>query len=313
MLLSVLGTIGVLLGALVLPLVALLADVTMFPGNLPNRVVVSDTCCAGNGMSVLIAASLDVTVVALLLRRLLLPKYFPNWQTLGGSQEKLFIRQRKIVVMCIAFMLRGVCLIGMFQVLPNFNYETGLTFKATSAGSPCDITAPDVPAVRSFYLVRCWISALMIWELAYIPGLHWDDYAHHIFVLVAVVTTTDPSFGSEAFTGDSQAAGMVVLFGASLASFNYLFLLCYNIFQCYPSRQAVCMFLAAIYSWCWQLLCFVYYPLTIIYNSYVGGRCSIFVLIAWVICGTSLFLIDSKANVTRLEIARAKWGKVKSS
>eukprot|EP01060_Flectonema_neradi_P038973 TRINITY_DN8368_c2_g1_i1.p1 TRINITY_DN8368_c2_g1~~TRINITY_DN8368_c2_g1_i1.p1 ORF type:complete len:313 (+),score=42.18 TRINITY_DN8368_c2_g1_i1:77-1015(+) len=308
---SVLGIIGVLFGGLVLPLFALLADVTMFPGHLPSRVVVSDTCCAGNGMSVLIAASLNVTMVALILRRLLLPRYFPNWQNLGGSQEKLFIRQRKIVVMCIAFMLRGVCLIGMFQVLPSFSYEKGLTFKATSAGSPCDITAPDVPAVRSFYLARCWISALMIWELAYIPGLQWDDYVHHIFVLAAVVTTTDPSFGGDKFTGDSQAAGMVVLFGACLASFNYLFLLCYNIFQSHPSRQAICMFIAAIYSWSWQLLCFVYYPLSIIYNSYVANRCSVVVLILWLVGGGSLFIIDSKANITRLEISMAKW-KVKT-
>eukprot|EP01064_Diplonema_japonicum_P010296 TRINITY_DN17592_c0_g1_i1.p1 TRINITY_DN17592_c0_g1~~TRINITY_DN17592_c0_g1_i1.p1 ORF type:complete len:334 (+),score=31.79 TRINITY_DN17592_c0_g1_i1:55-1002(+) len=302
------GTAVVLLSGVVLPMTAMFIDIKYIPEPIQGHALSSDSCCAGSGLSVFLTASLNVCFATIALHSTVLPNVFPGWNDLGnGDKMQAYSKKRKIVMMVVALLLRGVCCVGMWEVWNFLDWDNGLEFQALTGsllGPECDISSPDVRAVRSFYLVRVWLAALMVWELAYLPTLFWDDYLHHFLVMVFCILSTDPAFGGGNLSPLMQACAMSLLLGASIASLNYAFLLLFHATPKHPLFQSVLIFTSALFSWTWQSACFLYIPFRLIlvhpvsYEACFSGFCAVF-----------LFIIDSKANLTRIAIAKAKWDK----
>merc|ERR1712228_690053 len=57
----------------------------------------------------------------------------------------------------------------------------------------------DAAAMRSWTFARDAMMAVMVWELAFIPGLPLDAWLHHLFVILGVAMGSDPQLlGSRA-------------------------------------------------------------------------------------------------------------------
>eukprot|EP01065_Artemidia_motanka_P018453 TRINITY_DN2176_c0_g1_i1.p1 TRINITY_DN2176_c0_g1~~TRINITY_DN2176_c0_g1_i1.p1 ORF type:complete len:404 (+),score=118.16 TRINITY_DN2176_c0_g1_i1:65-1213(+) len=268
----------------------------------------SSSCTANKGVTGICACALVILSCAQVLRKLTLPWLMgARWSTLGTDGWQTGVRQRRIVGQFVALLLRLSCFVGLLEVTPLWTLGGGMRFDALSdRGTTCDPSSSDAAAVRAFFMARMWLATLMIFELAYVPGMQWDDWLHHVGTIVFCSVTTDPSLGSGDIAPHVQAVGFSFTFGAAVAWVNYLFLIGYHFSAGNPRRQGLLMGVSALFSWLWQLTLFVVYPCAAAVQGFRQQELGGIPTSLCVLGALSIFGVDSKANVTRLQMMAAK-------
>eukprot|EP00755_Sulcionema_specki_P034336 Sspe_Gene.102653::Locus_78521_Transcript_1_1_Confidence_1.000_Length_433::g.102653::m.102653 len=90
--LAVLGVVG-----LAVPLLVTFTPRTWLPHTIQLSARYSATCVAGSGLSVLISAALAISGVAQVLRRVVLPFLYKEWDTMAIDRWECGVKQRKMV------------------------------------------------------------------------------------------------------------------------------------------------------------------------------------------------------------------------
>merc|ERR1712202_75768 len=95
--------------------------------------------------------------------------------------------------------------------------------------------------LQMWVFCRVSMCAVFIWELTFIPELPWDAWAHHLYVIIFVIGTTDERLMSSSFPGAQPLAdgmGIFMVIGASLSFPVEATVVGYHLDSQNPKRQA---------------------------------------------------------------------------
>jgi len=273
-----------------------------------TKISLSPRCTMLSGMSIVVYLFFAIVVYERVLRETVLPFTFPHfWAELTEA------KRAKLVGSVVALNVRFAGLVALTpSLLYNFSLD-GLEYNATD-GQRCEPMAPDRLYAAGFYSAGCWLVTLLIWEVAYLPNLQWDDWVHHLVSAILLTWYNDNTLqsreddsGLPIIVQHPAVSGLffVMLLGGTIACFNYVTLIFYHMKAGEPEAQAYAMGIAAIFSWGWQVPLFLYYPFRILVRH--AGELGSGSVVLWGAVAAGMFVVDSKCNVVRVQIMREKF------
>jgi len=215
------------------------------------------------------------------------------------------LKKRKLVGFVVKITVRISCLVQLLVlVVPHFNMSSGLfaQFNVKTANrelvedkivttcAESGMTLRDAAAMRAWTFTRDDMMAVMVWELAFIPELPADAWAHHIFVILGVALGSDPQIlGSNASLQpiiDGNAFFLVL--GAALAAGVESAVLMYHLSAPDASKQASWMIRSIAVQTTLVLVLFLALPFTMVFMHIeqlcwlTAGICAVLALLAGV-------------------------------
>jgi len=256
--------------------------VAMFPGFLYttdlSAVFLPDGCIGSTSQTVFVFCLIEVLAACVLLKDHVLPVAFglERW----GSYDNL--KQQKLVGFIIKILVRMSCAVQIIVLVsPEFNMENGLfaRFNMKEANArlvkhgqvttckEAGMGLRDAAALRAWIFARDDMMAVMVWELAFIPGLPLDAWLHHLFVILGVALGSDPQLlGSRAKIQPLiDGISFFLVLGATLAAAVEAAVLMYHFSAPDAARQAKWMMTSMVVQALLVLILFAGFPLALVF------------------------------------------------
>ena len=197
-----------------------------------------DDCEGVSGLTCFVNVSILVWLCALVVRRKLLPVWWPRTHAALPTAKR-----DKAVGYAIKTLFRFVALVMLLYLWQYWSLSEGLRMgggpvfvsSAPTASATPPTTPPPTPPATPAYCTgthgaarRLWHSSkiffltVMVWELSFLPSSPWDMWLHHIGLILGVAFSTDHSLRQ--LVSGASAAGPTAA-GEALDGFAYLLML----------------------------------------------------------------------------------------
>jgi len=299
--------------------------VVLFPGWVYtsdlSTVFLFEGCIGGSTQTVFVFCLLEILIACVFLQRIVVPAIFG----LQAWEKFDHLKRRKLTGFCVKILVRASCFIQIAAlVAPHLNCETGLfgNFNIKESNRQlqqnhtvitCEeagMNLTDAVAMRAWIFSRDDIMAVMVWELACIPELGIDAWAHHLFVILGVVIGTDPYL----LSGQAQIQPFIdnvaffLIWGGAVAGLVESCVLMYHLNAGNPTKQARYMQLSIALQSIMVLTLFVTFPIIVVVKNFdhFGG-------IAWVYLVLIALLVAVEARMVWIKISIVKHAKKKAA
>lgn len=229
------------------------------------------------------------------------------------------LKQQKLVGFIIKILVRMSCAVQIIALVsPQFNIEDGLfaqfnvkeanarlvSHKQVTTCSEAGMTLNDAAAMRSWTFARDSMMAVMVWELAFIPGLPLDAWLHHLFVILGVAMGSDPQLlGSRAQIQPLvDGISFFLVLGATLAAAVEAAVLMYHFSAPAAARQARWMMASIVVQAVLVLVLFVGLPCALVFMHL--GNFGYYQSVGIVVLIGLLAAVEVKMIVVKLAVFR---------
>jgi hypothetical protein len=192
---------------IVIPLLSVFAPGWIYTSDL-SKVFLFQTCSDWSTQTVFLFCFLRIVICSVLLRHFIVPAIFgcALWNT-WATIHKLRLKRRKIISLCVKIIIKASCFFQLIiLVAPQLSFDEGLfhqynvinstiDVKENGAAMTCkdaEMSMESVIAMRAWYFVRIDFIALLAWELAFVPELHWSEWSHHLLAILCVGFILEP-------------------------------------------------------------------------------------------------------------------------
>ena len=262
---------------IVIPLLSVFVPGWIYTSDL-SKVFLFQTCSDWSTQTVFLLCFLRIFICSVLLRHFIVPAIFGYtlWNT-WSTKHVLRLKRRKIISLCVKIIIKASCFIQLnILVAPQLSFDEGIFHQYNVINSMIDvkenataITCKDaemsmesVIAMRAWYFVRIDFIALMAWELAFVPELHWSEWLHHLLAIMCVGFILEPGITQKNATilPILELYGFgVFLQGPSGVSWDMCIFM-YHFNSRNPSRQAMWMKFSTVLQFIGVLVSNIIFP-----------------------------------------------------
>lgn len=242
-------------------------------------VFVSEGCIGATTQTVFVLCLLVVLLACTLLHAIVTPWIFGSkWQAYDH------LKRRKMVGFFVKIFVRLSCAVQLLVlVAPWFDLAEGLFahfnvqaanrllhFAASTTCAAAGMSQEDATALRVWVFVRDSITAVMAWELAFIPELPLNAWLHHLFVILGVALGSDPQMTAPYphLLPLIESVTFLLVLGATMAAAVEVCVLMYHFVAPDGRRQAFWMAASIVVQAIVVLVLFVWLPACVIAEHY---------------------------------------------
>ena len=291
-----------------IPFIAILVPGWIYTNDV-SEVFLLQGCLDWATQTIFVFCFLRILMCSFLLKRYIVPVIFGTERLASFN----FTKQRKMEALSVTIILKLVCLIQMLVLIaPKVSFDEGLfPMRGTSlvqleqnhtilSCKSSEITKYDVMSIRAWYSVRIDFMALLLWELSFIPGLHYTDWLHHLCTTISICFLTDARFISNKSDLlpflDLSVFGLFL--GGPCGAFAHGCVLMYHLYSRKPTTQVVWMQLSILLHSIIIMFNYIVFPTIVIVKHFkdLGG-------LVWVIMTVTLIFNVVEGKILHIKMS----------